>query len=239
MRLLVTRPQPEADETAARLIARGHETMVGPVLHYVSLPPPPAPAERPAALVFTSRNGVRAISEWPHKDTWRSVPVFVVGAATARAAREAGFDDVRTGNGDGVALALLVVVSLNVDDGPIVYPAAEDRAPALEQHLTAAGYTVLVAPAYRMESSSSLLPDVVAALRARTIDGILFYSRRTAATFRGLAEEAGLQPSFADIQAFAISDSVAEPLAGLSMKDVTVAPRPSEAGILSLIPTAR
>lgn len=236
MRLLITRPQPEADETAARLVARGHDVMVGPVLHYTALPPPPPGAAPPAALVFTSRNGVRAITGWPQKDAWRGVPVFVVGSATAKAAREAGFSDVRSGNGDGVALALLIVVSLNVDAGTIVYPAAEDRAPALEQRLLGAGYAVDVVPSYRMEASSALPSEVAGALGKGAIDGILFYSNRTAATFRRLARDAGLLPALAKLRAYVMSDAVAEPLAGLSL-EVAVAARPSEGGLLSIIPS--
>lgn len=237
MRLLVTRPQPEADETAARLVERGHEVMIGPVLHFTALPAPPPIADTPAALVFTSRNAVRAVTLWPQKDAWRGVPAFVVGAATARAAREAGFSDVRPGNGDGVALALLIVVSLNIDAGRVVYPAAEDRAPALEQRLRSAGYTVDVTVAYRMDAETSLPPEVAAALRGGAIDGILFYSGRTAATFRRLVKQAGLLPSLAGIRAFVMSESVAAPLAGLALQEVAIAARPSEGGILSLIPS--
>ena len=56
MRLLVTRPRPDADETAEHLRALGHDVIVAP-LTVIDFAPEPEIGFRPAALLFTSRNG--------------------------------------------------------------------------------------------------------------------------------------------------------------------------------------
>src|SRR5262245_272902 len=102
-RVAITRAQPGADETAARLRALGAEPVIAPL-------PTIAPCAFDTsvagadALLFTSSNGVRV---FPDVGGARAVPVLAVGDATAEAARGAGFSDVRSADGDVEKLAAL------------------------------------------------------------------------------------------------------------------------------------
>ncbi len=51
------------------------------------------------ALIVTSRNALRALSQHPALDAARRLPLFTVGGATAKAARELGFAKVTKGRG--------------------------------------------------------------------------------------------------------------------------------------------
>ena len=236
MRLLVTRPEPDAGESAARLAAMGHEGSVQPMRRVVFAPPPEDVPE-PTALIATSRNGVRALATWPIAGAWRKRPLFVTGEGTARTAAEAGFTDVRSGDADAAALANRIVRDVLKGDGPILYAAARDRTGALAGGLNAAGYDVRTVEAYRAEPVPDLDPGVAAALRAGWIDGILFFSRRTAEAFVAAAKAAGLVPPLASAPCFALSERIAEPLRALS-SSVKVAGRPDFDGILALIAAA-
>ena len=115
------------------------------------------------------------------------MPLFAVGEATGAAARAAGFHDVTAGAGEGAAL-----VAADRRDpadtaaGRCIYAAARDLSGNLAEHLEEAGYDLQMVEAYRAERAESLSPALAAALAAGTIDGALFYSRRTAETFRDL-----------------------------------------------------
>jgi uroporphyrinogen-III synthase len=233
MRLLVTRPEPEAEETAARLTAMGHEAMLQPMLRIVFAPPPEG-LPVPAALIATSRNGVRALAAWPAATTWRKTPLFVTGEGTARIAAEAGFTDVRPGGADAAALANRIVRDLVKGDAPILYAAARDRTGALAGGLTAAGYDVRTVEAYRADLVTGFDPAVAEAFRAGRIDGILFYSRRTAAAFVAAVEAAGLAETVRGVACYALSDRVAEPLRALA-PDIRVAARPDFGSLMALI----
>jgi len=234
MRLLVTRPKDEADETAARLTALGHAVTVQPLLTIV-LASPPVGIAPPAAILFTSGNAVRAAAMWPEAAGWRALPVFAVGAATAERAAAAGFIDVRQGEADAAALAGTIAAALSPNDGLLLYPAAGDRTGGLEQRLAALGFRVTVVEAYRAQPASALSGDVRSALARLAIDGVLLYSRRTAETFLRLAAEAQLADVIRRPEYFVLSEEIAAPLssAGLSVK---VAERPDEASLLALIP---
>jgi uroporphyrinogen-III synthase len=100
----ITRALPGADDTAARLAALGHTPLIVPLLAvrriaaHIDL-------AGVGALAFTSRNGVAAFAALTAA---RTLPVFTVGDATARAARDAGFASVRSADGDLPALAALI-----------------------------------------------------------------------------------------------------------------------------------
>lgn len=234
MRLLVTRPEPEATRTAERLRGLGHTALVQPLLT-IAFYPPPRDVARPAALLITSQNGLRALAAWPWAADWLRVPIFVAGAATARAAAELGFSDVRLGATDAGSLAELVRHSMPKSSGPLIYPAARDRAGALTAGLLAIGYDVRTIEAYRAEVAARLDPAIREALASQAIDGVLLYSRRTAAAFRDLVAAAGI--TLRRATAYAISDQVGEVVGGLM--PVKVAASPDEDALLALIPVGR
>lgn len=119
--LLVLRPQPGADATAARAAALGLEALVAPLFRIA-----PRRWEMPAgpfdALLLTSANAARALDG--RLD--RSLKVYAVGDATAKAAREAGFCDIVQGEGRVAGLARRAAA-----DGvrSLLHLAGEDRTP--------------------------------------------------------------------------------------------------------------
>jgi uroporphyrinogen-III synthase len=234
MRLLVLRPEPAASETAARLQALGHHVLVEPMLA-VELGREPSVLPDPAAILFTSRNAVRAVAGWRQAAACRGLRAFAVGKETAAFARATGFADVRAGSGDASALADLVAAELSPSDGTLLYPAARDRAGDLEGLLAARGFSVHVVEAYRAIPAERLDEATAASLADGAIDGVLVYSRRTAATFVELARAAGLE-KLPEVAFYVVSAAVAEPLRALAPAAIHIAARPDD--LLALIPRA-
>ena len=101
--LLILRPQPGAEETAARAKALGLEPVVAPLFTIEPLawePPEPGIFD---AVLLTSANAARHAG--PALSRFTSLPCWAVGAATAAAARAAGVADIRSGPANGGALA--------------------------------------------------------------------------------------------------------------------------------------
>ncbi len=235
MRLLVTRPEPDASALAARLASLRFDVLVQPMMHIEFADEPPD-IRSPAALLVTSRNGVRALQRWAAADGWRHVPLYAVGEGTAAEARTAGFGDVRVAGGDAKALAALVHADLDRAAGPLLYVAGRDRAADLPAMLP--GLDVTTVEAYRGVAAAALDPAVAAAIRDGALDGALFFSRRTAAIFVGLVEGADAVDGLKSTVLFAASEAVAEPLAVLKPARIVVATRPDEKSVLALLQTA-
>jgi uroporphyrinogen-III synthase len=237
LRILLTRPEPDASETAARLQAGGHEVVVAPLLTIAIAPPPSDPPD-PKAIILTSRNGVRALATWPQAAQWRDVPVFVTGVATARTAREAGFADVRTAASDAADLADHFMAHIDKDMRPILYPAARDRSGALTEGLRANGYDVRTIEAYGAEMAKTLGAAGMDAVRRQAIEGVLLYSNRTAEAFRTIVDRYDLTEHLRMTVLYALSNRVAEPLRGLPGW-LRVAPHPDEESLLAMLPKGR
>jgi uroporphyrinogen-III synthase len=232
---MVTRPEPEASDLAARLAERGHKVSVQPLMRIV-LAEEPAGLEKPTALIVTSRNGVRGLAAWRAARNWRAVPVYAVGVATGAAARDAGFADVRVAQGDATALAAFIRADMGAKRGRLLYAAARDRSADFGALL--AGLSVTTVEAYRAEAAGALGEAARAEIAAGRIDGVLLYSRRTSEIFRDLVVEARAERGLARTMLYALSDQVAQPLISLASAGVRVAAHPDEPSLLALIDPA-
>lgn len=230
MRVIVTRAEPGASDTAARLAALGHEVMLAPMLIVRPLDDPAALGDA-QGLLFTSSNGVRAFAATPAA---RALSVFCVGDATAAAAREAGFVSVRSADGDLRSLAQLVSRELDPARGALIHIAGADLAGDLAGLLRAHGFDVRVHTAYRAMSTDALPPNIAAALAASppAVDAVMFHSARGASQFVALAKgRAGLER----ITALCLSEAVAAAARAISWRQVHVAATPRESELLALL----
>ena len=233
MRLLVTRPEPDAERTAAALRGRGHSVVVAPLLRIEALPDAEIGSGPWAAILVTSANAAQAIARHKHLTDLRTLPVFTVGEHTAQAMRAVGFSAVTSAGGHRGDLARLVTERLK-PRGTILHLAAADRSGDIAGDLSAQGFTVRTAVIYLAAAADSL-PRPAAEALSQGIDGVLHYSRRSAETYVKLARAAGLLANALKPVHFCISAQVAEPLAQAGAGDVRVAPQPTEVALLDLI----
>ncbi|MGX1306756.1 uroporphyrinogen-III synthase [Amorphus suaedae] len=237
MRLLVTRPHPQAEETAAELRALGHEVLMAPLLEIVTDPDVSLEPDGADLVVLTSRGAVRALKGHPGLPGIAAMPVLAVGEATAEAARAAGFSDVRAAGGDLLSVARAIETDPNLPR-TVLHIAGRDRSGDLGALLGAAAVSVVTRVCYRAEPATALPADAAAALREGAIDGVLSFSPRSAATLVALAEAAGLGPALAEVRHFCLSHAVAEVLSGAGAGRVEVAATPDQAALLELIGSA-
>jgi uroporphyrinogen-III synthase len=214
MRILVVRPQPGADATAARLTALGHEPLVHPLLETRPLAWR-LPAETPGATILTSAAAVHHAG--PTADALKSLPAYAVGGATARAAGAAGWSKV--GTGPGTVQALLD----GLPPGQYLHLAGADLTPVtVPPAICLTRVTVYEAALQPLPA----LPDVAA---------VLLHSPRTAVQFA--AEWDRLGGRRAAVALFAISAATLA-AAGAGWGAARAAPEPTEVALLAMLPKA-
>jgi uroporphyrinogen-III synthase len=235
LRLLLTRPRPDAERTADVLRARGHVVHVAPLLRTQTV----AAAlgeERFVAVAMTSANAARALAAHPERAQLTRLPLYAVGCRTAAAARAAGFTDIESARGDLSALALLI--GARCPRGPLLYLAGADRAGDLAALLSPQGVTVRTLVVYRAVAADRLPYAAATALRQGGIDGVLHFSRRTAEAYLACARAAALLAQALAPVHYCLSDRVSDPLAAAGAGRIAVAARPRESALLALIPPA-
>jgi uroporphyrinogen-III synthase len=224
-KIWITRAQPGADATAERVRALGHEAVVAPLLAVRTLPDVTVDLSGVAALAFTSANGVRAFADVCGE---RGLKVFAVGAATAQAARAAGFRSVLSADGDVEALAEGIAVRKGELKGAVLHPGAAepagDLAGSLEKHGVHARRLILY------ETAPVALTGEAAEAAVRC-DVALIHSPRAAQV---MAKVLKAHPA-PGLRALGLSKAVIKPLSRTPLAGKVYPPFPLEAALLNLI----
>ena len=209
--LLILRPEPGARRTLARAAALGLRARAVPLFEIVALAwDAPNPADFDA-LLLTSANALRQAGA--DLELYRGLPVHAVGAATAAAARAAGFGEVRTGPGDVGALLAGLAPPLR-----LLHLCGADRRDA-----AAEGIAITPVPVYASRESDG------AGLAAALAEGpvVLLHSPRAAARLAALVENR------AGLAIVAISPAAAD-AAGGGWGQVAIAERPRDEALLAI-----
>lgn len=215
MKLLILRPQPGTDATAARVRAAGHTPLMMPLFAVE-----PVDWEAPAAanydnLLLTSANAVRQAGA--NLALYRDLPLYAVGQNTADAARQAGFEIAHIG--DAGVDALLQ----KLNDRRLLWLTGEDHVePEADPTVRLDRYIV-----YR-SAAITLSPDFVET--TQSADHVLLHSPRAASHFGDLLTEHHIERNAISIAA--LSPNIAQ-AAGSGWKSVRVAPQPTDAALLS------
>ena len=235
MRLIVTRPEPDDDRTARALIRLGHEAILSPMLDVVIDGKAKIPARPYQAVLVTSTNAVRALAGRAIRPAPAEVPFFAVGDQTALEAKRAGFAATRSAGGALDDLVALVAAKLPPAAGPLLYVAGEEQTGDLAGELRAHGFEVESAILYKTEPRTRLAKVAESALKAGDVDGVLLYSRRSAAAFALALRAGNLAPLAKSVTCFCLSAACAEPLAKVTEGNIRVAEKPDQLALFALI----
>jgi uroporphyrinogen-III synthase len=235
MRLLVTRPEPDAARTAHMLRTRGHAVIVAPLTTIEPIAGVDPGAGPWSGLLVTSANAVRALAAQARAAEFVRLPVLAVGRRTADAAREVGFAEIVSADGNVDDLVGLTASRFGDTGARLIYLAGNDRAGNLAGALAARGITVRTVVIYRAVAAQTLPDDAKDALANGRIDGVLHFSPRGAGIYLRCAEADGLTAQALAPRHYCLSDNVSEPLSGAGARHIQVAERSDEAAMLALI----
>ena len=226
--MLITRPEPGATETAARVAALGLRPVVAPLF---AIEPRRIAAAPVQAVLVASANALPALPEALH-----ARPLLAVGDATAARARAAGFAAVHSAGRDAVALAALATRLCVPAAGPLLLASGACQGMALARDLRARGFTVRRRVAYAPRPVRTLPDAAAAALRAGALRGVLFFSAEAARVFIDRLRAALPDATVAGVEAPAISRTAGDALRPLPWRRIRVASHPTQDEVLKLLP---
>jgi uroporphyrinogen-III synthase len=218
MRLLVLRPHPGAAATAARIEALGHTAVVMPLFEVQPLAWNVPPPERYDAIVLTSGNAVRLAGRG--LEQLSILPIYTVGAATARATEQARVPVSFIGD---AGVDALVNAAKRAGHRRLLWLAGENHteASALE------GVSVDIRIVYR--SAVLPVPENCAAT-INMAEAVLLHSGRAARHFAELCDAQGIDR--AGVTLAALSPAIAD-RAGSGWCKLVIAATPNDAALLS------
>lgn len=237
-RVLVTRPQPGASETAARLEALGFDAVVLPLTRIFQLDPGPAP-DRNAydAIAVTSVNALRHASR-EMLEPLTDMPAFAVGDATADAARQAGFATVFSASGTAADLTALIAARLPAGSH-ILHLAGRDRTAGFAEALRERGFQIQIVEVYAAEKVSYPTDFLMATFAAGPVWGAPVLSSRAALLLGNLIAHPELNHLFENTRFFCISEKVAAALGEAANGRTNVSAAPTEESVMALLASRR
>ncbi len=213
MRLLVTRPQNDAAQLIGLLETAGHTTSHFALLDIKFFAPKNIAVNGYQAALITSANGARALANNVSTSEFAHMLAITVGPASAFAAKQAGFTNIkRTSLGDVSGIIDFVVDNLSPQNGSLLYPSGRKTTGDLEQVLTRFGFTVHRKILYEAQRASALPDQIVNQLNSGTIDGVLLFSPRTAKIWISLTKACIDGSRLAKLGHFCLSQNVADVL---------------------------
>jgi uroporphyrinogen-III synthase len=230
--ILITRPVEDATGLVDALRAEGFDALVEPMLRIEPVSDVVVDLTDCRAILFTSANGVRAFARI---SSVRNLPVVTVGASSAQAATEAGFEDIEASGGDVEALIETVRARFPVQGGALFHAAGSVTAGDLKGDLEALGYTVKRVALYRSVKTQELSDACRAALDTGRIAAVTFFSPRTAESFVTVLLGEGRAPCARTVWAVCLSDAVAQTAAGIDWLGVKRAATPDTPALIAQI----
>ncbi len=218
------------EKTARALKALGHEAILAPVIetHPVDVD---LGATRFDAVIFTSRNGVAAFSKLSKR---RDCPAWCVGDATAEAARQSGFVEVISAEGD-VQTLFDKLKAEATRSTHFLYASAREPSAPLTAWMWAEGFRVTQTPVYETR-------PIVPAIHDADLDRITHVLIHSARAGKALAAFVAAHSKFAFTNScfICMSEAAWQGFAGACAPEGIkrrISPFPDEPSMLKLIDT--
>jgi uroporphyrinogen-III synthase len=240
MRVLIIRPELQAEQTAAKLAGLGHEPVVLPLFRPVHDAGLCLDALRSShsALAITSAEAIRCLAGLgPALAPYLDMVVFTVGRQTARLARETGFRNVVAAAGNGHDLAAVVAghTARAVHPAPVLYLAGVRRSGIFEDTMRSYDIPCVTAEIYDMEPIHYSLEDQQRLLVTRKVDAAFFFSRENAKTFFDLDVFAQSKEALRKTLFFCLSRNIAEAVPEDFKNSAVVSLNPDEDELIDLL----
>ncbi|GAA6202574.1 uroporphyrinogen-III synthase [Aquicoccus sp. SU-CL01552] len=224
--LQMTRPRAASERFVARIapdLRRRLHVIHSPLIRIVFLPDPVSSGDA-RGVIFTSANGVAAAQAAGLRP---ALPAYCVGAATAGAARDAGWTvEMICDTADALVAALID----RRPDAPLLHLRGRHARGDVADRLTAAGVETRAQEVYDQQLID---PSEAARVALDGADPVIapLFSPRTARHFADTC--AGRAPLFLA----AISRAAAEPLENMVYRGLIVARRPDGAAMVTAVET--
>lgn len=234
-RVLVTRPEPVASKTAAKLTEKGYSVTVLPLTRIVPLSVDQGLFGRPFdAVAATSANAIRHAPD-DLLAALRDIPAFAVGESTAELFRQHGFTTVRSAGEDAKALAALVGGQGHTL-GRLAYLCGRVRMPVFEEEIGKNGAEISAIETYDADIVSYEADFLRESLAGQSFDAVLLYSARAAEAFGALLDCGLVEPAlFAKARLLCLSRKVAGALPEKWQERTVSAISPEEKALFGLL----
>jgi len=238
MHILITRPKNDSQTLIRALEAAGHQVSHIALLDIKFFEHIKVPHLPYQAVLITSANGVRALARSQALIDFSITKAITVGPASAKAAQQAGFNNiVQTDIGDVNGIIDYVNANLTPQNGPLLYPSGTKTTGDLQSVLSDTGFQVERAILYEAQRLNALSEQIIDSIQSGKIQSVLLFSPRTAKIWLSLTKSCIDKSRLAKLGHFCLSQNVANVLVNTLGNDcdITICKKPDTQHMLASI----
>lgn len=204
--LLLTRTEADNKEWANILAGHGILSIQSPLLDITYSPLPPLNSHDFSGVIITSKHAVQAFTQLD--PSFNALPVYMVGELATEQAKKAGVENIAVTTKDVEELITHLIHKSFAK--PLLYLAGEFTQVNVVARLASHRISVEQVQAYKAHAANELSPQALHAIKNNDLQGILFFSQRTAEIFHGLTKTAQVEPLLKDFTAFCFSEKIGQ-----------------------------
>jgi uroporphyrinogen-III synthase len=234
---LITRPEKDSKKLSAILKNDGYHVLIEPLLSIEPLTLNHKTllqhlALGPQAVIVTSRYSVEALAEIT---PLRDFPLIAVGVATADSALKRGLINVSKAKGTAIGLSHFIAENYAPENGPLLYACGTDMSTDMASILARQNFSVSTVPIYSAKVAKAFSDSLSKNLKEGRINSVLFFSKRTAATYIKLCLSDPIREAHHTMKAFCLSQAIADKITSLKWNSIHIAEEPTVDGMLTTI----
>ncbi len=180
MHILLTRPLEDCSGMILKFKSLGNQVSHLPLLRIEKVDYQDEIFSDYKAIIFTSANAVRFLSL---KKIEKKILCFCVGDATEKKARDLGFQNIITANGNVFNLKELILQNFDKKLGRLIYVSGENISSNLDIELKNEGYFIKRIVNYKAIQNEKFDSNFVKSLKLNMPDIVYVYSKNSALSF--------------------------------------------------------
>jgi len=180
MHILFTRPLVDCSDMILKFKSLGHQVSHLPLLNVEKMNYEEINFSDYGGIIFTSANAVKFLDL---KKLDKNIICFCVGDLTEKKARNFGFQNTISAEGNVLNLKELILQNYKFKNKPLLYISGEIISADLDQQLINEGYVVKRIINYRVSHNENFDENFINELKLNIPDIVYIYSQNSASSF--------------------------------------------------------
>ena len=180
MHILLTRPLVDCSDMILKFKSLGHQVSHLPLLNIEKMNYEEINFSDYGGIIFTSANAVKFLDL---KKLDKNIICFCVGELTEKKARNFGFQNTISAEGNVLNLKELILQNYKFKNKPLLYISGEIISADLDQQLINEGYSIKRIINYRVSHNENFDKNFINELKLNIPDIVYIYSQNSASSF--------------------------------------------------------
>ena len=219
MHILFTRPLEDCQDLMLKFQKLGHEVSHMPLIYVEKKKYEEINFDNFKGIIFTSSNAIKFLNL---KKINKKISCFCVGNATEKKARNFGFQNTVSAEGNVNNLKELILQTFNSSDGKLLYVCGEIISNELDKKLISEGYEVKRLINYKINHVKKLNEDFLKKIKIKMPNIVYIYSHNSALSFLNLIKNNNLNHLWMDTNLMCISEKTSTVLNEIKWKKIFI-----------------